>query len=142
MSFFDDVVAFHAKFELDHPGVAPPSLPDLDTYFYRRNFLLEELFELERAHAAGNLSEFADALVDLIYVALGTASLAGLPFNEHWAEVQRANMTKERAASSSDPRSKRKHHLDVVKPAGWTAPNHEPILIEAMRRHGLVPPTA
>lgn len=78
-----------------------------------------------------DLEKAADALADLVYVALGTAHMMGLPFDAIWAEVQRANMTKERAESARDERSKRQHVFDVVKPAGWTPPDHGPALRKA-----------
>jgi predicted HAD superfamily Cof-like phosphohydrolase len=74
-----------------------------------------------------------DALIDLVYVALGTADLMGLPWEKMFEEVQRANMAKERAKSADESMAKtgRGHVLDVVKPAGWTPPDHLPILTAA-----------
>jgi predicted HAD superfamily Cof-like phosphohydrolase len=129
MSYHDDVREFHEKFNLPHDRDGSlPRLLDNDTFEYRRRFLIEELTEMCDAHDEGNLAEFADALVDLIYIACGTAHLAGINLDAHFAEVQRTNMQKERATSAADPRSKRGHALDVVKPAGWVGPDHEPIL--------------
>lgn len=45
---------------------------------------------------------------------------------ELWADVQRANMSKERVTKASD--SKRGSTWDVVKPAGWIAPRTEEIV--------------
>lgn len=81
-----------------------------------------------------DLEKAADALADLVYVALGTAHMMGLPFEAVWAEVQRANMTKVRATGDDDPRSKRGSSLDVVKPEGWKAPDHGPAIEAAMTR--------
>lgn len=64
--------------------------------------------------------ESFDALIDLVYVALGTAYLHRFPFNEGWARVQEANMRKVRANKKSD--SKRRTTHDVVKPPGWRSP--------------------
>ena len=41
-----------------------------------------------------------DALIDLTYVAMGTAYMMGLPWQDLWDEVQRANMSKVRAKFS------------------------------------------
>lgn len=45
---------------------------------------------------------------------------------ELWADVQRANMSKERALKASD--SKRGSTWDVVKPTGWVGPQTEAII--------------
>lgn len=45
---------------------------------------------------------------------------------ELWADVQRANMSKERALKASD--SKRGSTYDVIKPAGWIPPQTEAII--------------
>lgn len=158
-SFHRDVGAFHEKFELPTDDTVSPRQLDTDVLLFRVNFLIEELAEfmeacglIEQSNALrsvgdefktriAHFTEFGcdlekagDALVDLVYVACGTAHLMGLPFDEMWAEVQRANMEKERATSASDGRSKRAHRFDVVKPAGWTPPDHKPIIARAMEK--------
>lgn len=126
---YRDVAEFHRKFGLPTagPGVVP-KLTAPSVSLFRTQFLEEELRELRTALDFDDLAGAADALVDLVYVALGTAHLLGLDFPAHWAEVQRANLAKERATSADDPRSKRGHHLDVVKPEGWLPPDHAAIL--------------
>jgi hypothetical protein len=108
-------------------------LPD-DVQGFRLNFLTEELAEYEEAigydkYNSGdfdpkrfNAAKAFDALIDLVYVALGTAYLHGFPFNEGWDRVQEANMKKVRCECADDPRSTRKHRIDVVKPEGWKPP--------------------
>ena len=128
---FDDVGAFHRKFQLPHLGDGRlPHLPPPDVYEFRRRFLHEELREVEEAYARGDLAAFFDGLMDLVYVAYGTAHLAALPWHAGWAEVQRANLSKVRAASEADPRSTRGHALDVVKPPGFTPPDVERVLAD------------
>jgi predicted HAD superfamily Cof-like phosphohydrolase len=68
----------------------------------------------------------ADALVDIVYVAMGTAYMMGLPWQQLWDEVQRSNMDKVRASDASQ--SKRKNSLDVVKPQGWVGPDLKRII--------------
>ena len=68
-----------------------------------------------------------DALVDIVYIALGTAWLFNLPFEKAWNEVQKANMSKIRTKSKS---KKRGTSFDVVKPKGWIAPDIEQIIEE------------
>ena len=135
MSYFDDVGNFHRKFGLPHYGDGTaPGLPDPDVALFRGKFLQEELDEFKDAVSAGNLLDAADALADLVYVALGTAHMMELPFEEIWTEVQRANMTKVRASGSADPLSKRSHRMDVVKPPGFIPPDHGPAIAAARLR--------
>ena len=54
-------------------------------------------------------------------VALGTAYMQGFNFKEAWRRVHEANMRKVRA--TSEEQSKRNSSSDVVKPAGWVAPD-------------------
>jgi predicted HAD superfamily Cof-like phosphohydrolase len=128
-SLFEDVGDFHEKFGLPcYRQGTMPHFPPVDVIQFRFRFMEEELTEFAEACTEDNLAKAADALVDLVYVALGTAHLMGVPFDQCWAEVQRANMTKVRASGADDPLSKRKHSLDVVKPQGWTPPDIEGVL--------------
>ncbi len=128
MSDFESVGLFHEKFGLPTTGDALPAMVPDEVFLFRFQFLMEELQELMLAHRAGDLAGVADALADLVYVALGTAHFYGIPFDEVFAEVQRANMQKERAESRDDPRSKRGHRFDIVKPEGWQPPNIQDII--------------
>jgi len=129
---YADVAAFHARFDLPRlgdPTGQPPHLLAPDVLEFRLKFLHEELAELTAAHAAGDLAGFLDGLVDLVYVALGTAHLAHLPFDAAWAAVHAANLTKVRA-TPRDPRSTRDHPLDVVKPPSWNPPDIERVIAD------------
>lgn len=142
MSELDDVRRFHERFDLPHrdrPGLLPRQ-----RLAERANFMLEELIEF--AAAAGlaladdedgetrfevstepqSLAGQADALVDIVYVALGTAVQLGLTSVWHrlWDDVQRANLAKVRGASD-------RAHTDVVKPPGWMPPRTDDILRHA-----------
>ncbi len=88
----------------------------------RIKFLKEELDEFIEGWATGDHAQMADALVDLVYVALGTAHLLGYPWQEVWDAVQAANMAKERGKPDGS-NSKRGSAWDVVKPEGWTPPD-------------------
>ena len=136
---FRDIVRFHEKFGVRQTQDHGHKIVD-DAMEFRLKFLMEELNEYATAVGAritsnerGTFVEFApdadfnvedalDALIDLVYVALGTAYMHRFPFNEGWARVQAANMAKERATSADDERSKRKHSIDIVKPEGWKPP--------------------
>jgi predicted HAD superfamily Cof-like phosphohydrolase len=134
---FQDVLKFHQKFGLLHhttPGhLSKRKLKE------RIDFLQEELDEFIDAsgiyppgvlspgaeitpYGSQDLSKQADALVDLVYVAIGTAVMLGLPWDCLWDDVQRANMAKERGITH------RGHAVDVKKPKGWVGPKGSEIL--------------
>jgi NTP pyrophosphatase (non-canonical NTP hydrolase) len=136
VSYFDDVGYFHAKFELplayafvgtDRYGGERrwPAFPPLAEMNYRIKFMQEELEEFAKAYLQQNLHDAADALADLVWVALGTAHHLGLPFEAIWAEVMRANMEKE--VGPPDPTHKRPGER-IHKPDGWRAPDHRAAL--------------
>lgn len=124
---YADVHAFHTHFGLPAPKV--PVMLDEDVFLFRRRFMQEELHEFNAAfydheQARTNeerLAEMADALIDLVYVAMGTAVMMGLPWQLLWDEVQQKNMEKVKVESAAD--SKRGHAFDIKKPAGWTPPD-------------------
>lgn len=60
----------------------------------RYEMLYEELGELEDAMADGDIVEYADAVADIIYVALGAAVEAGIDIEPVIEEVIRSNNTK------------------------------------------------
>lgn len=131
-----DMIEFHTKFGLEYNG-KPRALPPELAHF-RVTFLREELdeYNLHRHAAAGevaqalvdqasyayHLENMLDALVDEVYVAIGTAYLHGFNFREAWRRVHEANMKKVRAERAED--SKRGSTFDVVKPPGWQPPSH------------------
>jgi predicted HAD superfamily Cof-like phosphohydrolase len=121
---FDDVGNFHEKFALDnttHQDTGQRSPMDPELLDFRLKFLKEELEEFETGMEEEDHEQMFDALLDLVYVAMGTAHLLGYPWQEGWDLVQRANMAKERAAADGS-NSKRGTQWDVVKPPGWTPP--------------------
>jgi predicted HAD superfamily Cof-like phosphohydrolase len=119
---FQDVLAFHTKFEV--PLSNKPSLLNDEAYNFRLNFMQEELREFVDGHYDKNLTKAFDSLIDLVYVAHGTALMMGCTpemWQEMWSAVQSANMTKVRAVSSDE--STRSTSLDVVKPANFVPPD-------------------
>lgn len=120
MDMWDDIIEFHQQFEV--PQSELPTLVGNDEMLkYRIKFLREELKEFEDAVSKGDDVEAFDALLDLVYVAMGTAYVCNFPWNEGWEYVQEANLTKKRVKSAEE--SKRGSKFDVVKPNGWVAPN-------------------
>lgn len=113
-----DIAAFHEKFGQKYVG--EPRQMTADEAKFRIGCLREEVGELEDAIQANDLEKQFDAIIDLVYFALGTAYRQGLPFQRGWQRVHAANMAKE-LSSKKNP-SKRDFQMDVVKPAGWTPP--------------------
>lgn len=134
---FEDVREFQEKFKI--PMSPVPAFLDKDAYEFRVKFMQEELDEFLTACDEGNMAEAADALGDLVYVAMGLALMMGLPWPEVWDEIQKANLTKVRATEVSQ--SKRGSLLDVVKPEGFVPPDHKPAL-EKARMHAIMRYTA
>jgi len=134
-NLFHDIKAFHEKFGLTYNG--PPRVLEEELAKFRVGFLAEELGEYcldhqnteELVHQVKEnmapqnvpLDKQFDALIDLVYVALGNAYLHGFDFNEGWRRVHEANMKKVRALRAVD--SKRGSTYDVVKPEGWVPPS-------------------
>ena len=136
MNLFKDIKDFHEKFRLEYDG--PPRVLPEELAKFRIGFMAEEFGEYcldEDGIVKAMVEDFKenctpqnvpldkqlDALVDMVYVILGTAYLQGFDFNEAWRRVHEANMKKIRAERASD--SQRNSTFDVVKPAGWTAPD-------------------
>jgi len=121
---------FHHKFGLPHVycfgDIGPKELPQ-ELMEFRIKFLQEELDEFVEGHNEDDPAKMADALIDLVYVAMGTAHFMGLPWQILWDDVQQANMRKVRAQSDGSD-SKRGSSFDVVKPEGWVGPKTEEIL--------------
>lgn len=130
---FEDVGRFHRKFGLDNAETNGSGPREWDQHMidFRTEFLKEELIEFMVAEEQRDHARMFDALLDLVYVALGTAHLLGYPWQEGWNEVQAANMSKLRAAADGSD-SKRGSSLDVVKPEGWTDPD----IANVLRLHG------
>ena len=125
---FQDVKDFHNKFEL--PIAHKPALPNKELLAFRLKFLKEEVCEFEKAVQEQNLPEMFDALLDLVYVAIGTALILGCPWQWGWEIVHYANMEKRRAQTAAE--SKRDSSYDVVKPPKWRPPNIKLLL----QQHG------
>jgi len=103
----------------------------------RHECMLEELNEFKDGVDFQDLGAMADALIDLVYFAKGTAIMLGLPWETLWADVQSANMDKVPGVG------KRGHTVDVVKPHGWIPPQTDSILVAYgyVRRRWVCPGT-
>ena len=117
MNYYSSVQQFHNKV-LGIEDTKPTF--ELPVQFSQRiAFMEEELEELQEAHRNHDLVKVADALADLVYVALGTAHMMGIPFDEVFRVVHAANMQKQRGMT------KRGMAYDAIKPAGWVGPEAE-----------------
>lgn len=119
------VAEFHEKFGLTTETDGPGYILNDEAAEYRIKFLHEELLEYVLAHANCDQVTAFDSLLDLAYVAYGTALLMGITpqqWHEGFTVVHSCNMAKERATSADQ--SKRGSTLDVIKPDGWTGPEH------------------
>lgn len=118
---FDDVREFYERFQLLMALGAPAHLTQRKLT-ERIDFLQEELNEFIHAARDQDFAKQADALIDLVYVAMGTAVMLGLPWQALWDEVQRANLAKVRGPTA------RGHQVDVTKPPGWVPPQLDRVL--------------
>jgi predicted HAD superfamily Cof-like phosphohydrolase len=96
-----DIDNFHKKYGFEkNEKVGIPD--DNELVNFRTSFLMEELAEYTNAITKKDSAGALDALVDIVYIALGTAWLFNLPFEKAWKEVQKANMKKIRSKSKSE----------------------------------------
>jgi predicted HAD superfamily Cof-like phosphohydrolase len=89
-----DIKAFQKAFECNVLSV--PTMPVKEIQELRVRLLQEELDELKQANEDGDIIEVADALVDIMYVLLGTACEYGLAdlLPQAWDLVHESNMSK------------------------------------------------
>ena len=153
----EDVREFHQKFGFPGAKELPPNMPEKKVAKMWLRLVMEEFLETFAAtlqHAEDdktftqirfhmesalsscevnegnleNLSEIADGLADLIYVAIGMARTLGIPLEEVWDEVHKTNMAKEGGPVRGDGK--------ILKPPGWKPPAVKTILKEAEGRLG------
>lgn len=73
--------------------------------------------ELEEFYFANTEWDHLDALVDLIWFAIGTAVQQGWPIEKAWDRVAKANNSKVPGVT------KRGMKVDMMKPEGWKPPD-------------------
>jgi len=121
---FLDIRHFHTKF--NQIVNFEPTFISLRLAEERFKFMQEELKEWwEKGVLKHDMDEIADGLIDLVYVAKGTAVMYGLPWRDLWEDVQRANLAKVPKVTH------RGTTHDVGKPEGWVPPQTTQILREA-----------
>ncbi len=111
---WSDVKEFHDKF--GHPCPQSPTMIDKKRALSRAKWMNEEVSEFL---IADDIYEQADAMIDLIYFALGTMVEMGLEVDELFEIVQNANMSK--LWPDGKPHYNPKDGK-VIKPDGWEDP--------------------
>lgn len=110
---------------LDLPIPSTPKTLDAKRARWAELAMLEEVGEFMEACHDKDTVGAADALIDLVYFALGRLVEMGVPAMAVFDEVHRANMDKERGTLAKRPHSK---GFDAVKPSGWQGPDHSWLL--------------
>lgn len=119
-SILSDVRAFHEVCGV--PIRSRPSFPGIDRVTLRNRLLWEEFNEYQEAVANRDIVATADAIADIIYIAVGTALEFGIPLDRVWDEVQRSNMAKVDPVTG---RVLRRVDGKILKPDGWRGPDIE-----------------
>jgi predicted HAD superfamily Cof-like phosphohydrolase len=121
MTMFKNVKEFHIAF--GQRVAEKPELPDMEERELRGKLLTEEFREYIEAENDNDIVEIADALVDIIYIACGTALSYGIPLEKVFKEVHRSNMAK-----LVDGKVLRRDDGKIMKPEGWKPPNIKKII--------------
>jgi predicted HAD superfamily Cof-like phosphohydrolase len=128
---FDDTKKFqefYGLMEANESKTEPPYFISKDKLDVKIGHLKEELAEIEKAAANGDLVEFADGIIDLIYVAAGLGALCRLPMHQLWNDVQNSNMVGKERVTSLDNATKRGTTFDVRKGPNWVGPRGADII--------------
>ena len=120
-TWIEMVREFQERFGQGYSG--PPRELPASVASLRKKLVNEESGELVLAIDRGELDEQLDAIVDLLYVTIGTATAAGFGhvLNAAFMRVHEANMRKVLVESRHG--SKRDSAWDIVKPEGWEKPD-------------------
>ena len=125
------VRAFHLTYE-QPAELTPRALPQ-DRVELRLDLILEELIELEDALLKGDVVETYDALIDILYVTIGTGVESGMALTPGFREVHASNMSK--LGEDGTPIKSRGMELDgfpagkVLKGPGYFKPDLKGVLV-------------
>lgn len=116
---------FHDAFDLGHGDERAPAVRNAEL----RIELIREEFEKEFIPAveAGDVVAATDAILDLVFVAVGAAVEFGVDLEPCWQEVVRTNMAKRGGHKRADGK--------WIKPPDWQPPNIA-ALLEAQKGRG------
>lgn len=138
MSNADLVADFHDA--VDAPGPTCPTVPERQTLELREALLREEFAEVMEQMAVlreamtrnaelepAELAGLAHELADLLYVTYGSFVALGIPADEVFAEVHRANLAKTAGPRRADGKQ--------LKPPGWQPADVRSVL-QRHQQHG------
>tara|TARA_Y100000389_G_scaffold204925_1_gene260893 strand:- start:4470 stop:4847 length:378 start_codon:yes stop_codon:yes gene_type:complete len=108
----------------DQPVSRVPKIAQSDQENLYMDLIAEEYAELVTAMSNNDIIESADAIADLIWVAIGLASTIGIPFDRVWNEVKRSNDSK----TVNGTLIKNPETGKVMKPPTFSEPDLDPIL--------------
>tara|TARA_Y100000385_G_scaffold291005_1_gene366637 strand:+ start:35393 stop:35770 length:378 start_codon:yes stop_codon:yes gene_type:complete len=108
----------------DQPVSRVPKIAQSDQENLYMDLIAEEYAELVTAMSNNDIIESADAIADLIWVAIGLASTIGIPFDRVWNEVKRSNDSK----TVNGTLIKNPETGKVMKPSTFSEPDLDPIL--------------
>lgn len=117
---WNDVLEFQRCF--GHPHREKPVMISPERAQIRAEWMREEINEFLEAD---EIVEQADAMIDLMYFALGTMVEMGVKPDKLWQIVQDANMAK----LWSDGKPRHREDGKTIKPPTWTDP-HEKLKAE------------
>lgn len=120
------VAEFNKAFNIENYIV--PTIPDEATLELRYKLALEELDEFKEAAAAKDIVGMYDALIDQLYILLGTVHACGMgvALEEGFYEVHRSNMTK----LGEDGNPIYREDGKVIKSERYDPPNLQKVLKE------------
>lgn len=119
-----DMANMHAKYGVNEWFEANKDNKELIQKYLMFRLLMcqEELHETMQAANSGNAEEVVDGLIDLCVFAIGTLDVFGVDAWKAWNEVYGPNMNKKVGVKPGRPNP---FGLpDLLKPAGWTGPDH------------------
>ena len=125
-NWFKDMQDMHKKYGVDKwmNEEKKSDWSRLNKYMdFRIKMMQEELDETKAAFKNQNEEEVVDGIIDLCVFAIGTLEVFGVDANKAWDQVYKANMSKEVGIKEGRPNPL--GLPDLVKPEGWTGPNHE-----------------
>lgn len=124
---------FYGLMTNDEDKTEPPYFIQKENLMMKIGHLEEELAEIKKAAENGDLTEFADGIIDLIYVASGLGNLCRLPMYQLWNDVQNSNMVGKVRVKSLDDATKRGSTFDVKKGPNWVGPRGAEIIQQSAK---------
>lgn len=129
-----------AEMGLPHVSDGPPAYPHYHEVDALQRRMDAHLDRFEAAADEQDLHAVSLALHKALRLSLVTAHAVRVPFNDVWAEVQRANMAKApNDGSMQKPRNEglppEWRGLDIMKPDGWAPPDVARVLREHVYVH-------